>query len=308
MSYIVHQHTIPTPYLVGPVHIYEVEFEGEVLLFDTGPPTSEGLQYLIDHIDLQKLSAVFVTHFHPDHYGLLSEIEKRSDALLIVPKKDVILLEDSNERNQFICTYLEENGFPDKIIHEMKSTILSFHKNIHFAKNYSYLERSNKLLSKYGIKSFSCPGHSQTDIVFVFGQYAVTGDLLLKDIFQVPLLDLDADVAHTRFFNYYHYCRSIYKIKQLESFQILSSHNEPIKNVSQQIAFYANKIIHRSDRLKPLVENGKNIFEITTQLFPEIQDNTFRLYLKASEIVFLKDYLEKPELLQNALRDNAIQL
>jgi len=308
LNYQIRPHTIPTPYLVGPIHIYEVTIGDETILFDTGPPTSEGLQYLLEHIDIEKLSAVLVTHFHPDHYGLLSEIEKRSDATLIVPKKDLTLLENSDQRSQFICAYMDEIGFPDKIIRELQSVIPSFHTSVPKAKKYQLLERSGKILDKYGIMTISCPGHSQTDNVYIFGGNAVTGDILLKNIFQAPILDLDVDIAHSRFQNYYHYCRSIYKLKQLETFKILPSHNEKIESVSQQISFYANKIIERSSRLLSMFENGDNVFQVLNKLFPEMSNNAFKLYIKASEVIFLKDYLERPNLLQQALADNEIQI
>ena len=37
-----HQHTVQTPYMVGEVHFYSAELNGELVLFDTGPPTPEG--------------------------------------------------------------------------------------------------------------------------------------------------------------------------------------------------------------------------------------------------------------------------
>jgi hydroxyacylglutathione hydrolase len=64
------QHTINTPYMVGPVHCYSGVLAGELVLFDTGPPTPDAERYLRDHIDLKKLRHVIITHGHIDHYGL----------------------------------------------------------------------------------------------------------------------------------------------------------------------------------------------------------------------------------------------
>ena len=58
------QHTINTPYMVGPVHCYTTEVNGELVLFDTGPPTSSAEHYHTKHIDLASLKYVFITHCH----------------------------------------------------------------------------------------------------------------------------------------------------------------------------------------------------------------------------------------------------
>ena len=72
------QHTINTPYIAGPVHCYTAELGGDLVLFDTGPPTAEAEQYLRDNIDLRRLKHVIITHCHIDHYGQAAWLEKNS--------------------------------------------------------------------------------------------------------------------------------------------------------------------------------------------------------------------------------------
>ena len=62
------QHTLETPYMVGPVHCYSAEIAGELVLFDTGPPTEEARQSLQRSLALKQLRHVIVTHclfFYP---------------------------------------------------------------------------------------------------------------------------------------------------------------------------------------------------------------------------------------------------
>ena len=44
------------------------------------------------------------------------------------------------------------------------------------------------------------------------GEYAVTGDILLSNIFQAPLLDVDLETFSGRFRNYDAYCASLLKL------------------------------------------------------------------------------------------------
>ena len=74
------RHTVMTPYMVGEVHYYSTEINGELVLFDTGPPTPGGLAELVRTVDLKRLKHLFVTHCHVDHYGLAAHIESHSAA------------------------------------------------------------------------------------------------------------------------------------------------------------------------------------------------------------------------------------
>ena len=82
------QHTIDTPYMVGPVHCYTVKIKGELVLFDTGPPTDKARRYLREHVDLRSLQHVIITHCHIDHYGLASWLEKETEATVYLPYRD----------------------------------------------------------------------------------------------------------------------------------------------------------------------------------------------------------------------------
>ena len=82
------QHTVHTPYMVGDAHFYSTEIDGELVLFDTGPPTPEALDFLCREIDLTRLRYVFITHCHVDHYGLAAHIAANSGAEILIPRKD----------------------------------------------------------------------------------------------------------------------------------------------------------------------------------------------------------------------------
>jgi glyoxylase-like metal-dependent hydrolase (beta-lactamase superfamily II) len=92
------QHTINTPYMVGPVHCYTTELNGKLILFDTGPPTSSAEQYHNAHLDLDKLKYVFITHCHIDHYGLASWFETHTDAQIFVPYRDGLKMVEHDKR------------------------------------------------------------------------------------------------------------------------------------------------------------------------------------------------------------------
>ena len=47
------QHAVETSYVVGDMHIYSAVVNGAQILFDTGPPTEEGKDFLKKNVDFQ---------------------------------------------------------------------------------------------------------------------------------------------------------------------------------------------------------------------------------------------------------------
>ena len=301
--------TIPTPYPVGPVHVYYFVINGIRILFDAGPPTEDAIKTLQNHIDLSKLDYIFITHFHPDHYGAAHLIEKISPAQIVFSKYDLAIYELYDQRVSFFFDYLHQLEVPTQLTVALKKTFSVLKRAIPLPKSFQILEDSQKLIEELGISYLQCPGHSQSDIVYLLDEYAITGDTLLRDIFQTPLLDLDFTSMTSRYLNYENYCASILKLKSIAHRRILPAHNENIRSVDHQIRFYYQNILEKAQKLAPLLERKMSLFQIMITLFPHTESRPFIFYMKLSELLFLKDYLENPNLLKKILiKNNIIEL
>jgi hydroxyacylglutathione hydrolase len=293
------QHTINTPYMVGPVHCYTAELGGDLVLFDTGPPTPQGQRYLEEHIDFDRLQHVVVTHCHIDHYGLSFWLSGQSDAAIYLPYRDCLKVLRSEERMEKMYGLLSTLGFGPAYLDELRE---SLNKNVLFPPfPKKYLIAEQDIPAHLGIEVLSCPGHSQSDLVYVGEDWAVTGDTLLRGIFQSPLLDVDVETG-ARFRNYEAYCASLIKLADLRDKRILPGHRHTVDSVDAIFLFYISKMLLRVDQLRPY-SKGENIAAIIDKLFGSSIKDVFHVYLKASEIIFMKDFLEQPEMLRASLED-----
>jgi len=292
------QHTVQTPYMVGEVHFYSTELDGELVLFDSGPPTPEGEAYLRENVDLTRLKCLLVTHCHVDHYGLANFILQHSDAEVFIPRRDAIKFQRHAERMERIGDLLGEYGFGTDFIVQLRE---SFERNKVFPatpERFRIVEESDEL-AKRGISYLPCPGHSQSDLVYLVGESAVTGDLLLRNIFQAPLLDIDLESFEGRFRNYDAYCSSLLNLAQLRGRRIMPGHRQHVDGVDLAILFYVRTLLERAVQLLPLRRLALNV--IIEQLFKGRLTEPFFVYLKTSEIVFMLDFLDNPALLRGSL-------
>jgi 2,4-dienoyl-CoA reductase (NADPH2) len=293
------QHTINTPYMVGPVHCYTAELGGDLVLFDTGPPTPQGQRYLQEHIDLSRLRHVIVTHCHIDHYGQSFWLSEQCEAAIYLPYRDSLKVLHNEERMEKMYGLLSRKGFSQGFLDELRDLL---NRNVLFPPfPQKYLIAEQDIPAHLGIEVLSCPGHSQSDLVYVGEDWAVTGDILLRGIFQSPLLDVDV-VSGARFRNYEAYCASLISLAGLRGRRILPGHRHTVDSVDAIFLFYISKMLLRVEQLRPYSQ-GENIARIIEKLFAGSIKNVFHVYLKASEIIFMKDFLERPELLRASLED-----
>lgn len=292
------QHTVQTPYMVGEVHFYSAELHGGLALFDTGPPTREGQAKLLDSIDLAHLDYLFITHCHVDHYGLTNFIFQNSNAVVYMPRADAVKFSRHAERMAGIAVLLTGYGFSDEFICQLRES-LERHKIFPVTpEKYRIIEESAEL-DGLGVNWLSCPGHSQGDLVYLLGDCAVTGDTLLRNIFQAPLLDMDLESFSGRFRNYDRYCASLLKLTQLRGYRIMPGHRQYIKTVDEAILFYVTTLFERAVQVLPF--RHLPLTEIIERLFLGRMTDPFFVYLKISEVVFMLDFIENPSLLKASL-------
>jgi len=293
------QHTINTPYMVGPVHCYSGMLAGELVLFDTGPPTPEAERYLRDHIDLKELRHVIITHGHIDHYGLAFWLEQNSDATVYLPYRDCLKIANHEKRIEGMYRLLASLHFHQQALDELRRIFESGLLFPPFPQKFLVAEKD--LPQRLAITTLNCPGHSQSDLVYFGEDWAVTGDTLLRGIFQSPLLDVDLESGE-RFNNYQVYCRTLVKLAGLINRRILPGHRQTIAGIDTTLLFYISKLLQRVAQLRPY-KDEENLMVTIEKLLGEPIKDAFILYLKASEIVFMKDLLAKPEMLRRALVD-----
>ncbi|MEI6205937.1 MAG: MBL fold metallo-hydrolase [Desulfuromonadales bacterium] len=293
------QHTVQTPYIVGEAHFYSIGLnDGGLALFDTGPSTPEAVECLRECVDLARLKYLFITHCHVDHYGLANFVLENSAAEVYIPRTDSIKLKRHIERVACIGALLNYYGFSDDFAGRLRA---SFDRNKIFPvspERYRIAEESSEL-QDLGVSWLACPGHTQSDLVYLVGEYAVTGDILLRNIFQAPLLDTDLETFEGRFRNYEAYSATLIKLAQLRGKRIMPGHRQFVGSVDEAILFYVKTLLERATQLLPLKRLAVN--EIIDRLFRGRHDDPFFVYLKISEIVFMLDFIENPALLKTSL-------
>jgi glyoxylase-like metal-dependent hydrolase (beta-lactamase superfamily II) len=118
----VHRISIPTPYAVGPVNCYVIDVQ-PVTLIDAGVNTPEGHNALVLGLaecghSLHSIERVFITHAHPDHYGLVHVVQEASGAAVHFPAREIARVRDRQMLFE-VGRLLVEAGTPLDLLFQM---------------------------------------------------------------------------------------------------------------------------------------------------------------------------------------------
>ena len=137
---IPHQHTIDTPYMVGPVHCYTSDRGEELVLFDTGPPTETSRGFLREQIDLKRLKHVLVTHCHIDHSGQSRWLAENSDATVYLPRLDILRNRHHERRMELFFSLMAELGFAGGYVEQLRQRFIRSNQPSLLPRNYLVAE------------------------------------------------------------------------------------------------------------------------------------------------------------------------
>jgi endoribonuclease LACTB2 len=148
---------------------YLLEYKNGKLLIDCGwPGTMPKLlaQLRRKGISIQEIKYLLVTHFHPDHAGLVQDLKRLG--------LKFVLLESQVGTVSSFAAFFKGKSFPYLEITQNDNLLLKF-------------EDSRSFLAGLGIEGeiISTPGHSEDSITVILDEgFAFTGDL--PPIFMVP--------------------------------------------------------------------------------------------------------------------------
>lgn len=215
-----------------------------------------------------------------------------------MPYRDGLKMIEHDKRLADMYSLLKNLGFDGTFLEEFHQTFNNSSTFPSFPKSFRIVE--DDMPPDLGIHFINCPGHSQSDIVYYGEDWAVTGDVLLRGVFQSPLLDVDLETGE-RFKNYDAYCATLKKVAKLRDKKIYPSHRDHVDGVDDVLLFYVGKMLNRVARIGESVRK-QNVAAILKEFFGTKLDDPLHIYLKASEIVFMQDFLENPELLKDSLK------
>lgn len=306
----IHRITLPTPYLVGDVHVYLVKGEKHILI-DTGPNIESSVKILEAELtkagsSIQRIDLLILTHHHPDHIGAAHLFQ--GTAQIAGHSKIKPWLEKDRSHFKHIRSFFEdfyqENGMDDNFrlqIRKQHEAYLS-----HSAQGELHLKvEEGKLAEMPGWSVIETPGHAQTHISLLSEKdnLLIGGDLLISHISSNAILEAPYKEQIERPKTLLQFRESLKKCSQVK--KVYSGHGEVIEHPQQLIRQRLDQQMTKAEMiLKKLGQDQKTVFDLSKLVYPEIHkqqpDLTF------SEILGHLDLLEQENKIQKEKINDSI--
>ncbi|MFB5663309.1 MBL fold metallo-hydrolase [Alteribacillus sp. HJP-4] len=186
----IHQITLPTPYKVGPVHVYLLEGE-KLTLIDAGPDTDEAWSVLIGELEKKgflytDIEQIILTHHHPDHTGSIYRFA--NSAVIKGHWKNKFWLAQQTQFYENIISFFESyykvSGLPETLIRKAHNDLLQYIKPEEPVDLDFELQEGDEIEGTEGWSVLETPGHAHSHIALYHQEAAalIGGDTLLAEI------------------------------------------------------------------------------------------------------------------------------
>lgn len=127
---------LPLPFKLDHVNCYAVKGQDGWSIVDTGLNYDPSRKVWSEFMDRQGFGAgditgIFVTHYHPDHYGAAGWLQQLSGAPVYMSPTDAALAEKiwkhSRRNTEIFSRMYLENGVPAGLITKMLDNIMDMH-------------------------------------------------------------------------------------------------------------------------------------------------------------------------------------
>ncbi|WP_159943040.1 MULTISPECIES: MBL fold metallo-hydrolase [unclassified Nocardiopsis] len=200
--------TVPIPgNPLGFTYVYVLTGSEGPVLVDTGWDHDESWEALVRGLkqtghEVEQVRGAVLTHFHPDHSGLVARLRAASDAWIAMHPADIAVLERLNaspvpDRLDAITGQLRRSGFPEEDVRALRETpgLLSTPA----VPDLPLADGERVDLPGRDLRAVWTPGHSPGHLCLHLadGRRLFTGDHVLPGITphvgQFPLLSEDGD-------------------------------------------------------------------------------------------------------------------
>ncbi|MEK3934042.1 MBL fold metallo-hydrolase [Sporosarcina sp. FSL W7-1349] len=261
---------IDLPFRLNHVNCFMAEGEAGWTIIDAGLNNTYTQNMWKERIGDRKVSDLFITHYHPDHFGHSGQLQKTTGARVSMSEVDArsaLTVWEQSYVDDLYGHYLTA-GIPEDIAREMVGNTAEF---IALVTPYPtidhYFKEGEKLpIGRYEYEIIHAPGHSDGMVCFYNKEESVllSADHILPKI--TPNISYwfhgDENPLHS-------YLTSLESLKRLDIGYVIPSHGKPFAGANERI----DEIIgHHEDRLEDTMQaivEPISVYETCGRLFKQ---------------------------------------
>lgn len=294
----IHQIRLPLPFALDHINCYAIKGKTGWSLIDTGlnyQPSQKAWEeaFILHEIALDNIEAIYLTHYHPDHFGCAGWLQKLSGAPVFISSTDGKRAQSTwlgyQGEDDIYSTFFRRCGLSPNEISEIIGLTLAIRP---FVQPYPELKTiiGEELIALGDDKyvAIHTPGHSDGHLCFYCKENGVmfSGDHLLAHITSNISLwpETDPDPLSD-------YLSSLKKVKTFNPKIVLPSHGPSFTNAEERVSELEEHHRQRFKKILSLARSRATAYEICLRLFGEdlpFQEKRFALGETLAHLAYLQ--------------------
>lgn len=257
------------PFRLNHVNCFIAEGERGWVVIDAGLHREKTVARWEEVLAGKDVSDIYITHYHPDHFGYAGALQKRTGAHVTMSKTDATIALSAWEQN-FLKSFPQNyqlSGIPENIGAQMLANTKSFYPLItpYPTINDYFQEGDTYQIGQYEYEVIFTPGHSDGLITL----YNQEKNVLLSTDHILPRIT--PNISY-----WFHgdpnplatYFQSLKKIEKLDVAYVIPSHGDPFEDANKRIQEIRQ---HHDERLaltREAMKKAHTVYDICNELFP----------------------------------------
>lgn len=259
---------IDLPFRLNHVNCFIAKGESGWTLIDTGLNNEPTRALWAEQLRDKEVTDLFITHYHPDHFGYAGGLQQKTNARVSMTKTDAEtgfkVWTDAYIQN--LLQNYQTAGIPDETALQMVSNTAEFQQlvtpqpTIH----HYFTEHEKVPIGHYEYEVIAAPGHSDGMVCFYNAEKSV---LLSADHILPKITPNISYWFHGDDNPLQSYLTSLKEMKQLDVAYVIPSHGKPFYGANDRID---ELLKHHEERLEETIVaigSESTVYEVCNRLF-----------------------------------------
>lgn len=264
---------VPVPFPMKYTYCYLARGKQGTALIDVGfndQAAQAAWKQAFTELDMQpqEIKAIYLTHFHPDHFGLAGWMQELTGAPVYMNEPDLAMVDrvwrNGDTQAQLIGQMCKEHGVSDRLAEQIVEHMVRLHKHVLPLPELSPLPMTEVMLGDESWQVIPTPGHSDGHCCLYQpeSRRLLAGDHILDKI--TPNISLWPSGSPNPLQDY---IQSLKKISALNISQALPAHGKRIDNVSQRVSELLEHHKQRIELMCGIAMQGRTAYEVASEVF-----------------------------------------
>ncbi|MGB9802634.1 MBL fold metallo-hydrolase [Desulfofundulus sp.] len=265
---------LPLPFKLDHVNCYAVKGRQGWVIVDSGLNYEPTRRAWLDFMDSQgfkprDITGIYVTHYHPDHYGAAGWLQQISGAPVYMSSIEASLVERIWRRNdqdkKIIAGMFRENGMPGDLINRMLAGLDEMRSMVDPQPRVTPISNGGEvLLGDYRYRVVLTPGHSDGHVCF----YQEQSGLLLSGDHLLPKISSNISLwpyAHPD--PLHNFLTSLEESHRLNASLVLPAHGDCFSNLRERVGELQAHHRERLNLMKRIASRGASAYQVCREVF-----------------------------------------